>query len=122
VARRSSRQRRLHLVSVVFAALPILFAVIRAFSSKYDLRMLWMAFASFFGVALVMWSGHARQRPRKSVLGLAAFALVVGTVLAALTAMWLGATAPFGIWAVAFVLSFCWTASHTLDSLSRQSA
>jgi len=122
MAGRSSRQRRLYLVSVVFGVLPILFALIRAFSTKYDLRMLWMAFASFFGVALVMWSGHARQRPRKSVLSLAAIALVAGTVLAALTAMWLGATAPFGIWAVAFVLSLCWAASHALDSLSRQDA
>jgi hypothetical protein len=116
---RSSRQRRLYLLSGGFAVLPPLVAIIRAFSANYDLRMLWMAFASFVGAALVMWIGGARKRPPKGVIALAGAALVAGTALAGLTAMWLGATAPFGIWAVAFVLSACWAVSHALNTLSR---
>ena len=116
---RSTRQRRLYLLSIGFAVLPPLFALIRAFSANYDLRMLWMAIASFVGATLVMWVGGARKRPRRAVIALAGAALVAGTVLAALTAMWLGATAPFGIWAVAFVLSACWAVSHALHTLSR---
>jgi hypothetical protein len=116
---RSSRQRRLALLSVGFAVLPLLFALIRAVSANYDLRMLWMAFASFVGATLVMRVGGARKRQPRVVIALAGAALVAGTVFAALTAMWLGATAPFGIWAVALVLSACWAVSHALDALSR---
>jgi len=117
---RSPRQRRLYFGSVVFATLPILFALIRAFTSNHDLRMLWMAFASFLGAALVMGFGKARRRARKVVVALSAVALVVATIFAALTAIGFGATAPFGIWAVAFVLGSCWAVSYALGTLSRQ--
>ena len=50
---------------------------------------------------------------------LIALALVVATLCAALAGYALGARAPFGVWAVAFVLSFCWTAAFALDALSR---
>ena len=67
---RSSRQRRLALLSVGFAVLPLLFALIRAVSANYDLRMLWMAFASFVGATLVMRVGGARKRRPKVVIAL----------------------------------------------------
>lgn len=117
--KRSPRQRTLYVLSIAFAAAPFVFALIRAFSSRYDLRMLWMAMAAFVGASLVMVVGRARRRQRAGVLGLAAVALIAATLLAGWTAYRLGATAAAGIWPVSFVLGFCWASSYALDALSR---
>lgn len=116
---RSPRQQTLYTLSVVFAAAPIVFALIRATNSHHDLRMLWMAFAALGVVMLVMDLGRARRRTPRGVLGLAVVALVAATVVAAWLAYRLGATAAAGIWPVAFVLSVCWAGSRALDALSR---
>ncbi len=92
--------------------------MIRAFSARYDLRMLWMAFAALFGVAIVVTIWKARPPASPPVLALFSVALAVATVFAGVVAMLLGATAAFGIWAVAFVLSFCWALAYTLYTLA----
>lgn len=117
--RRSPAQRRVHVLSIVFAILPIGFSIIRAASAHMDLRMLWMAFASLLGAGVVMVIGRARDRTTAAVLTLSVVALVAAMLLAGWTAMRLGATAAAGIWPVAFVLSFCWVASFALDAFSR---
>lgn len=117
---RSPRQQRMHLLSIAFALAPIAFSLIRAFQSRYDLRMLWMACVAFIGTAIVMTAGHARRRPNRGVFLLAGIALIVAMLLAGWTAMRLGATAAAGIWPVAFVLSICWVISFVLDALSRR--
>ena len=117
--RRPSRQRTLHLLSALFAAAPFTFALIRAFGSRYDLRMLWMAFASLLGAVAVVALGGARRRGPRGIVALSALALMVATLLAGATAYRLGATAAPGIWLVAFVLGFCWAASYALRALAR---
>ena len=116
---RTPRQQRLRILSVVFAAAPFVFALIRALNARSDLRMLWMALAALLGTSAVMLTGQVRQRAPRAVLSLSAIALLVGTLLAAWTAVRLGATAAAGIWPVSFVLAFCWVASYALDALSR---
>ena len=116
---RSPRQRSLYVLSIVFAAAPFAFAVIRALNSRYDHRMLWMAFAAFIGASLVMVLGRARRRRPAGVMALAALALAAATLLAGWTAYRLGATAGAGIWPVSFVLGLCWASSYALDTLSR---
>jgi len=103
----------------VFGMAPPVFASIRAFTAPGDFRMMWMAFTSFLGASLVMAIGKALRQKAGVVLALSAAALVIAMLLAGWTAVRLGATAPFGIWAVSFVLSFCWTASYALAALSR---
>jgi heme A synthase len=118
--RRSSRQQLFLFLSILLAAGPFVAAAIRAFSTGNDLRMLWMAFASFLAAAGVMAVGKARSRKPNVVVTLSVVALVIATLLAGSVAYWLGARAPFGIWAVAFVLSLFSTASCVLYARSRR--
>ena len=117
--KRSHRQIRIYILSIAFAMAPIAFALIRAFRSNHDLRMLWMAFGAFVGATLVMTLGGARRRSTRGLVGLALVALIVAILIAGWIAIRLGATAAAGIWPVAFVLSSCWVMSHVLDTLSR---
>lgn len=117
--RRTSRQRRIFILAFALGMAPPGFALIRAVNAPGDFRMLWMALTSFLGASLVMAIGKASGRRAGVVLALSATALVVAMLLAGWTAVGLGATASFGIWAVSFVLSFCWAASYALAALSR---
>lgn len=118
--RRSPREQLTLFLSILFAAAPFVAALIRAFSTGSDFRMLWMAFASFLAAAGVMAVGKARSRKPNVVVTLSVVALVIATLLAGSVAYWLGARAPFGIWAVAFVLSLFSTASCVLYARSRR--
>jgi FtsH-binding integral membrane protein len=117
--KRSRHQIWIYILSIAFAMAPIAFALIRAFRSNYDLRMLWMAFGAFAGAAVVMSLGGARRRSTRGLLVVAVVALIVAILVAGWIAIRFGATAAAGIWAVAFVLSLCWVMSHVLDTLSR---
>jgi hypothetical protein len=116
---RSPREKSFFLLSILFAAAPFGFGLIRAFSTGYDLRMLWMALASFLGAAIVMVFGKARSRKPKGVLAPSTVTFVIATLLAGSTALLLGATAPAGVWGVAIVFGLFWAASSALDTLSR---
>ena len=120
--RRSLRPQTGFLLSILFAVAPVGFATIRAVTTGSDVRMLWMAFASYVGTILVMAMARARGRTRKDALVVALSVLGSATVLAALTAYLLGATAAAGIWPVAFVLAFCCAMSCALGMLSRPQA
>jgi hypothetical protein len=117
--RRTSRQRWIFRLAIALGLAPPVFASMRALNARGDPRMAWMAFASFLGASLVMAIGKGHRRKPGALLALAAAALVSAMLLAGWTAFRLGATATFGIWAVSFVLSFCWAASYALAALSR---
>jgi hypothetical protein len=107
-------------LSILFAAAPFGFGLIRAVSA-HDPRMLWMAFAAFVGAVLVRMAGKDRDRKSRRVVTPSGLTLVIATALAGSTAYLLGATAAAGIWPVAFVLGLCLATSHALylRSLSR---
>ena len=115
--RRSPRETAIFALSLLFAAAPFGFGLIRAVSAR-DLRMLWMACAAFVGAALLRMVGKDRGRKSDDVVRPAAVTLVVTTALAGLTAYLLGATAAAGIWPVALVLGLCLATSHALHLLS----
>jgi hypothetical protein len=117
--RRSPRERLIYFLSILFAATPFAFALIRAFSTGYDLRFLWMALASFVGAAAVVAVGKASDRRPKSVLALSALILIMATLLAGLAAFLLGAKSVAAAGIVAFAFGFCWAVSHALYKLSR---
>jgi hypothetical protein len=80
--------------------------------------MLWMAVVSGVGAiairALARTSGEHEPSTKFALL-----TLVTSTVLGGVTAMFLGATAPAGIWPVALVLALCWTASYYFAARTR---
>jgi hypothetical protein len=98
-------------MAVLLAAAPFIFGLIRAATAR-DPRLLWMALAAFTGAALVRMI--ARVRPSGGVVGVSIATLFLATVLAGSTAYLLGATAPAGIWMMAFVLGLCLAASYAL--------
>jgi hypothetical protein len=120
--KRSRREQAMHALSILFAVAPFAFGLFRFFATRSDLRLMWMAFASFLGAVLVRAIARRRGRQRNVLLRLSAATLVVATLLAAATAYLLGATAAAGVWLVAFVLALCWAASSAFDTLSRPPA
>jgi len=115
--RRSPRERLIQFVSILFAAIPFAFGLIRAVSTGYDLRYLWMALASLLGAVMAVRT--ASNRKLKGVLALSALVLVVATVLAGLAAFLLGARSVAAAGIVAFAFGFCCAASYALYTLSR---
>jgi hypothetical protein len=117
--KRSPRERLIHFLSLLFGATPFAFALIRAISTGYDLRYLWMASASFLGAAVVIAVGRARGRKPKGVLALSLLVLVIATVLAGFAAFLLGAKSVAAAGIVAFAFGFCCSASYAFYALSR---
>ena len=114
---------RLRPIRVVLAAAlalaPFVAALIRFTQTGTDVRYFWVALAAFLGALMVMLIGRAGTQRQGVVLRLSAIAFLVSTLLAVLAARLLGASAAFGIWAVAIVFALFSTAGQVLYSLSR---
>jgi hypothetical protein len=117
--RRSPREQKIYLLSIPFAVAPIAVALGYSFTHEYDLRYLWMAFASFVGVGVVMVLGGMRRRTSSGLLLLAAFGMLVGAVCAAAVAKMVWSTLSPGLTAVALLFAALWATSHVLDTVSR---
>ena len=115
--RRSPEEWLLYSLSILFAAIPFAFGLIRAVSTGYDVRYLWMALASLLGAVIAV--GTARNRKPTGILALSALVLVIATVLAGLVAFLLGARSVVAAGIVALAFGFCGAASYTLYALSR---
>lgn len=117
---RSRWKQTLQFLAILFAILPFLFAFIGDAGRHHDLRMFWMACAALIGAAAVVIVGRRGSRSILAVAGRSAAALIVAIVLAAMTGFSLGAAAPAGVWAVAFVLAFCWSIAYAFGALSKR--
>jgi peptidoglycan/LPS O-acetylase OafA/YrhL len=116
----SDRSRPIRVaLAVALALAPFVAALIRFTQTRTDVRYFWVALASFLGALIVMLIGSARTQTRKVVLRLSVVAFLVSTLLAVLAARLLGASAMFGIVAVAVVFALFTTAGQALYSLSR---
>ena len=115
--RRSPREWLLYSLSILFAAIPFAFGLIRAVSTGYDVRYLWMAFASLLGAVIAVRT--ARNRKPTGMLAVSALVLVIASVLAGLAAFLLGARSVAAAGIVAFAFGFCWASSYALYALSR---
>jgi hypothetical protein len=107
------------LLSILFAAAPFCFGLLRYVGTRHDPRGLWMALASFVGAAAVVAIGRARTRVPSGVGAFSAVILVVATLFAAATGYLTGAGRGAGLWMVAFVIGICWAASFVFYTLSR---
>lgn len=102
-------------LAILFAAAPFIFGLIRLVTTGSDYRMITMAVVSFIGVMIV------RTMKRDTPPSTAAI-FFVATVLAAIVAYLMGATAALGVWPVAIVFGFCYAASNVLKSRARKPA
>ena len=108
----------LRFLSIVFAALPIAFGLIRAITTGKDLRYVWLAFAALLGAAGVMALGHANTRQPSARVALSAGAFVISTLFAMSTALLLGTTFNPGMLIVATTFGLCCAASCLLHTLA----
>ena len=108
------------LLSILFAAAPFGFGLLRYLGTRHDPRALWMALASFVGAAAVVAIGRALTRESGSVGAYSAVILIITMLCAAFTGYFTGAGAGVGLWMVAFVIGVCWAASFVFYILSRQ--
>ena len=117
--RRSPGQLIFLLLSILFAAIPFAFAIVRALQTGSDLRYVWVALASFVGAVAVMAIGRARQRTPAVVLALSVVALIVAAGLAGAVAFAVGASSLLAVGVVAVGFGGCHAASLALNVLSR---
>ncbi|HMH26318.1 MAG TPA: hypothetical protein VK542_07040 [Gemmatimonadaceae bacterium] len=116
----AARPRRIRVIlAVLLAIAPFGAALIRFTQTGTDVRYFWVALTAFLGALVVMWIGRAGTQRKNVVFRLAAIAFLVSTLLAVLAARLAGASAAFGIWAVAIVYALFTTAGQVLYSLSR---
>jgi hypothetical protein len=114
------RRRPIRVVLAILLSLaPFGVGLIRFAQTGTDVRYFWVALAAFFGALAVMLIGRASTQRKDVAPRLAAVAFLVSTLFAVLAARLLGATAWFGIWAVAIVMALFSTAGQVLYSLSR---
>jgi len=115
----SAQERRIHALSILFAAVPFAFALIRFGQTGYDVRYLCVALASLLGATMVMVVGNAYTRGLTVRVALSAGAFVIATLCAMLAAVLLGTTVGLGILVVASAFGFCSAASCVLHVLAR---
>jgi hypothetical protein len=106
-------------LSLLVAAVPFGFALLRAVRTGTDLRYLWMALSAFSGATIVMGIGRASSRGLSKALALSVVALGVAVLAAAWTASLLGTVAGPGMWVVASAFGLCSAMSHALRTLAR---
>lgn len=106
-------------VAVALAVAPFVAALIRFTKTGNDARYFWVALAAFLGALAVMLIGKAGTQRKNVVLRLSAVAFAVSALLTVLASRLVGATAAFGIWAIAIVYALFTTAGQALYALSR---
>jgi hypothetical protein len=116
---RSRQERAFHALSILLAAVPFAFALIRLGQTGYDARYIWVALASLLGATTVMVIGHASRRELIARIALVAAAFVMATLCAVLAAVLLGTTAGPGLLVVASAFGCCSTGSCVLAVLAR---
>ncbi|MBK5295538.1 MAG: hypothetical protein JJE40_00185 [Vicinamibacteria bacterium] len=116
----SRRSRQLLLASVLLAAVPVTFGLIRAVRTGDDVRYLWLAAAAILGSMTVMALGRGGSGPSRAWLGRALGAVAAGAACAAATAVLMGATAGPGVAIVTIAFGLCTGTSVALATLARQ--
>ncbi len=113
-------QSRLWLLgSVLLAAVPVAFGLIRAVSTGDDVRYLWLAGAAILGSMVAMRSGRGASGPAHVSLGRAVGAVAAGSASAAAAALLMGTTAGPGLAIVAVSFGLCTGASAVLAAIAR---
>ena len=115
-----SRHARLRALSVVLAAIPFAFALIRAIQTGDDLRYLWVAIAGLCGTVATTWITGPDGTSLKAAILLSAVVFAVATLLGVLTAVLLGTRLGPAVVVVGTAFGFCFAAGFALNTLARR--
>jgi peptidoglycan/LPS O-acetylase OafA/YrhL len=113
---KQSHQRLSQSLSILFAAVPFAFALVRAVRTGDDLRYLWVALAALLGATLAMAMGRTRRTWTSLGLGFTIF--VLATLFATAAALLLGTQFGPGVWLVGSGCGVCLAASSVLYALA----
>jgi hypothetical protein len=114
-----TRKRVLQGFAKLFALAPFVLGFIRYTSRAQDLRVMWLAAASFAGAALVFLVSKARDRGPDQVPR-AATLIGIGSVAAAVVAAWLlWSLVSVGVMMFAAVFGISWAVSYVLAMRAR---
>lgn len=114
------RRRLLRVTSALFAAVPVMFGLIRAISTGSDVRYLWLSGAALLGSAAVMVVNRDEAEPGRVSVGRAWVAVAAGAACAAAAALLQGARAGPGVAIVAMGFGLCTGSSAVLAFLARR--
>jgi hypothetical protein len=117
--KRSPRQKTYLTAALLFGVAPLAYGFLRVASRGVN-DGLWMALAASVFAAGVLASSIGRRRSRRAVFIQSFVILVISTIVAVPAAYVAGATAAFGIWAVAFVMALCLAASSVFLAFGRE--
>ena len=106
-------------LSILFAATPFAFAIIRAIRTGDDFRYLWIALASLLSVFIVSVVGNADRPRRTEAVVRSTWVFVIATFLAVFVGWLLGARVGPGSVVVGSAFGFCYAASCGLYVLAR---
>ena len=107
--------------SVLLAAVPVAFGLIRAVSTGNDVRYLWLAGAAILGSMVAVRSGRGASGLPPVSPGRAVGAVAAGSACAAAAALLMGSTAGLGVAIVAVSFGLCTGASAVLATVARES-
>jgi hypothetical protein len=100
-------------LAIIFAAIPFVFGMIRAFTTGTDVRYIWVALAAMIGGMIA--TAVARRLPKPpGMAALVAAVFVTSTVLAVFTARLLGTTMGPGLLVVATGFAACFAAASLI--------
>ena len=104
----------LRAVSIVLAAVPFAFALMRAFQTGDDLRYLWVAIAGVCGAVAAVWVAGPDGTSQKAAIVLWFVVFAVATLLGILTAVLLGTKLGPAVVLVGAAFGFCFAAGAAL--------
>jgi hypothetical protein len=116
---RSNRNWRIYGLSILFAAVPFAFAVVRAIRTGDDFRYLWVALASLLSALVVVVVAKADRRGPIVAAARSTWVFVVATFVAVFAAWLLGARVGPGSLLIGSAFGLCYAASCALNVLAR---
>ena len=106
-------------LSILFAAVPFAFAVVRAIRTGDDFRYLWVALASLLSALVVMVVEKTDRRGPIVAAARSIWVFVVATMVAVFAAWLLGARVGPGSLLVGSAFGSCYATSCALNVLAR---
>jgi hypothetical protein len=114
----SNRNWRIYGISILFAAVPFAFAVVRAIRTGDDFRYLWVALASLLSALVVMVVTKADRHGPIVAATRSTWVFVIATFVAVFAAWLLGARVGPGSLLVGSAFGLCYAASCALNVLA----
>lgn len=116
---RNASDTGLRIASIVFAAVPFAFALIRAARTGNDFRYLWVAAASLIGAIVTTSIVGADANSPRSAFWLSTAVFIVATLVGTLTALLLGTHLGPGVLIVGAAFGFWFAAGAVLYTRAR---